>query len=47
MISISGMADFDFDIGMGQHRDVGGRDEIKQQLVLTGRKSVFCKGLDA
>ena len=41
------MADFDFDIGMGQHRDVDGRDEIKKQLVLTGRKSVFGKGLDA
>ena len=38
------MADFDFDIGMGQHRDIGGRDEIKKQLI-SDRKSVFGKVL--
>ena len=41
------MAYLDFDIGVGQHRDIGGRYKVEEQLALIGGKAVFREGTDA
>lgn len=38
--------DLYLDVGMRQHRDIGGCYEIKEKFALIGGKAVFCEGLD-
>ena len=40
------MADFDLDIDIGQHRDIGGRNQVKQEFSLVGQQAVLRKGLN-
>ena len=40
------MAYLDLNVSVGEHRYIGGRHKVKEQLALVGREAVFREGLD-